>query len=486
MIRQGPLLAAPFSDMSDPTNLDATALAAALGQRQMSCVEVMTAFLDRIEAINPRINAIVALRPRDELLAEAEAADNAPRKGWLHGIPFAVKDLVETAGILTTHGSPIFADHVPEKDDLLAARLRAVGAIFIGKTNTPEFGLGSHSFNPVHGVTRNPYDLSRTAGGSSGGAAAALATRLVPVADGSDAMGSLRNPAAFCNVYGFRPSFGRVPRDVEGDLFLHQLATDGPMARTVQDLARLLDTLSGPDPRDPHALPQHAPFAADLGVSVKGARIGWVGDWAGRYPIEPGIVELCQPALRQFESMGVDVEPVVADFDPERLWQSWLTLRSFSNAAGKRAHYEDAAKRRLLKPELIYEIERGLTLSAMQVHDASVARTDWFACAADLFDTYDVLALPSAQVFPFDADLRWPKTVAGREMATYHQWMEIVLPASLAGLPALNVPVGFSPEGLPMGMQLIGRRGADLRVLQIGEAYHQATNWPQKMPPALD
>lgn len=471
--------------MTDPTSFDATDLAAALAARELSCVEVMTAFLDRIDAVNPKINAVVALRPRAALLAEAAAADKTPSKGWLHGMPFAVKDLVETAGILTTHGSPIFASHVPETDDLVAARLRAAGAILIGKTNTPEFGLGSHSFNPVHGVTRNPYDLSRTAGGSSGGAAAALAARLVPVADGSDAMGSLRNPAAFCNVYGFRPSFGRVPRDVMGDLFLHQLATDGPMARTVEDLARLLDVLSGPDARDPHALPKHTSFAAGLQAPVKGVRIGWIGDWAGRYPIEPGILHLCQQALGQFEALGVAIEPLTPAFDPERLWQSWLTLRSFSNAAGKRALYDDPATRQLLKPELIYEIERGLGFSALEVHTASVARTDWFAHAAQLFERYDVLALPSAQVFPFDVDWRWPQSVAGRPMTTYHQWMEIVLPASLAGLPALNVPVGFAPQGLPMGMQLIGPRGNDLRVLQIGEAYHQATNWPRNKPPAL-
>lgn len=208
------------------------------------------------------------MRPREVLMAEARAAERMPRRGWLHGVPFAVKDLVETAGILTTRGSPLLADHVPEADDLLAARLRGAGAILIGKTNVPEFGLGSHSYNPVHGTTRNPYDLSRTAGGSSGGAAAALAARLVAVADGSDFMGSLRNPAAFCNVYGFRPTYGRVPADPVGDVFLHQFATNGPMARTSRDLALLLDTIAGPDPRDPHALPLHPSFAEGLTAGI--------------------------------------------------------------------------------------------------------------------------------------------------------------------------------------------------------------------------
>ena len=247
--------------MTNPTELDAELLSRAIAARELSCADVMAACLDRIERINPLINAIVSLRPRDELMAEARTAADAVRRGPLHGMPFAIKDLVATAGLRTTHGSPLFVDHVPDADELLAARIRAAGAILIGKTNTPEFGLGSHSFNPVHGVTRNPYDASRTAGGSSGGAAAALAARLVPLADGSDTMGSLRNPAAFCNVYGFRPSFGRIARDPAGDLFLNQISTDGPMARNVRDLALLLDVLAGPEAWDPHALPASFPIS---------------------------------------------------------------------------------------------------------------------------------------------------------------------------------------------------------------------------------
>ena len=480
-------LAAPRSGMTDPTSLDALSLSAAIAARQLSCVETMTAFLDRIERINPEINAIVSLRPREDLLAEAKAADRGPRRGWLHGMPLAIKDLVETAGIRTTFGSPIYADHVPEADELLAARIRAAGAILIGKTNTPEFGLGSHTYNPVHGLTRNPYDLSRTAGGSSGGATAALAARLLPVADGSDTMGSLRNPAAWCNVYGFRPSFGRVPRDPTGDLFLHQISTDGALARTVRDAAALLDTIAGPDPRDPHALPRHASFlAAVRQARPQDLRIGWIGDWAGRYPLEDGILALCEAALGEFGSLGMPVEALVPDFDPQFLWDAWLVLRSFANAAGKRPLHADPATRKLLKPELIYEIESGLALSAMQVHDASAVRSQWYACLAELFETFDALALPAVQLFPFDATLSWPRIVAGRQMHTYHQWMEVMIPASMAGLPTLSLPVGFSEDGLPMGMQIIGRRGADARVLEMGEAYHQATNWPERRPPVFD
>ena len=363
--------------------------------------------------------------------------------------------------------------------------VRSRGRRGIGKTNVPEFGLGSHSYNPVHGTTRNPYDLSRTAGGSSGGAAAALAARLVAVADGSDFMGSLRNPAAFCNVYGFRPTFGRVPAEPVGDVFLHQFATDGPMARTPRDLALLLDTLAGPDPRDPHALPPHASFAEGLTADIRGRRIGWIGDWGGHYPIEAGILPLCEAALAVFAELGATVEPVTPAFDPERLWEAWLTLRGFAITGRLGALVADPAKRPLLKPEAVWEVESAA---------GSPRRTSWPRASSArsgspappaLFGRFDALVLPSAQVFPFDADWTWPREVAGRPMATYHQWMEVVTPATLAGLPALSVPVGFSDAGCPMGMQIVGRRGDDLGVLRLAEAYHRATDWPGRRPPRL-
>lgn len=470
--------------MTDLTALDATRLSRLLATREIGAVELMTETLDRIERVNPQINAIVALRDREELLAEAAAADSGPRKGWLHGLPIAVKDLQAVKGIRSTWGSPLFADFVPPADDRVPALMRAAGAIFIGKTNTPEFGLGSHSYNPVYGVTANPYDLSRTAGGSSGGTAAALAARLMPVADGSDAMGSLRNPAAYCNVYGFRPSFGLVPGSAIGDTFLHQLATDGPMARTVEDIARMLEVQAVPDPRQPHSrLPE--PYAADLDIDPKGLRLGWLGDWGGAWPMEPGILELCEAALMEFEAMGCIVEPVPPPFPAERLWDSWTTLRSWSVAGGKEALYADPAKRAQLKPALLREIERGLAMTAMEVHRASVIRSDWFAKAARLFERYDALVLPTAQVWPFPKDWTWPTEVAGRAMDTYHRWMEVVIPVSLAGLPSLNIPVGFGANGLPMGMQLAGPRGGDRAVLRLGQAWHRATDWPGRRPPAL-
>ncbi len=466
-------------------DISASDLARGIAARRIAPSEVMTETLARIGAVNGAVNAIISMPDPEDLMAQARAADDAPIAGWLHGIPLAVKDLVATKGIRTTWGSPIHADHVPVKDDLLAARMRAAGAIFIGKTNTPEWGQGSHSFNPVHGVTRNPYDLTRSAGGSSGGAAAALATRMVSVADGSDMMGSLRNPAAFCNVYGFRPTWGLVPGDAEGDTFLATLATEGPMARTVEDVARFLDTMAGPNPEVPFCRAPDGPFGDRLHTDLRGMRIGWLGNWGGAYQTEHGILPLCEAALSVFTDMGAIVEPVAAPFPAEKLWHSWITLRAMLNAGAKRDIYVDPAKRALLKPETLWEIEQGADLTAAAVHAASVIRSRWYARAARLFDDYDALVMPSAQVWPFAADWRWPQTINDQPMDTYHRWMEIVVPVSLIGLPALNIPAGFGPNGLPMGMQLIGPVGADARILAMGHQYHLATDWPENRPPAL-
>lgn len=465
--------------MSEITSLSACQLSLAIAQRKLSCTEVMTAFLERIDTFNPALNAIVSLRPYDELMLEAQQADREQPKGWLHGIPFAVKDLVDTAGIRNTKGSPVYANHIPEKDELLAARIRDAGAIIIGKTNTPEFGLGSHSYNPVHGVTRNPYDPSKSAGGSSGGAAVALSARMLAVADGSDMMGSLRNPAAWNNVYGFRPSHGRVPDEPEGDLFLHSLSTSGPMARDINDLAKLLDTLAQPDARLPGGDRSPANFSNEPIRPATGRRIGWIGDWNAYYPVEPEILALCEQGLQAFTATGSYVENITPDFNPSLLWQAWKTLRHWTLAMSYQELYADPKTRKLLKPEAQWEIENGLSLTAGQVHKASVIRSQWYVYLAGLYEKFDALVLPSAQLFPFEAELHWPESVCGQTMETYHQWMEIVIPASLAGLPTLSVPVGFGANGLPAGMQLMGKRGDDLLMLQLGEAYHRATDWPE-------
>ncbi len=471
--------------MARLSDQSASDLARMIAARKVAPSEVMADHLDRIAAVNGAVNAIVSLRDPDVLMAEARAADDAAPAGWLHGIPMAVKDLCATKGLRTTWGSPLFADFVPEEDDLLAARMRAAGAIFIGKTNTPEWGHGSHSFNPVHGVTRNPYALGLTAGGSSGGAAAALAARMVALADGSDMMGSLRNPAAFCNAYGFRPTWGLVPADAQGDTHLATLATEGPMARCIEDLARLLAVQAGENPQAPFGRPVQDFVAALDGASLKGKRIGWLADWGGAYATEPGILALCEAALRQMEEMGAIVEPIAPPYPAEKLWQSWTTLRALLNAGGFKEIYDDPARRVQLKPETLWEIEQGRALSAQTVYEASVIRSDYYAHMARLFDRFDAVTLPTAQVWPFPVEWRWPQSISGKAMDTYHRWMEVVIPVSLIGLPALSVPVGFGDSGLPMGMQIAGRVGADAAVLAMGQAWHAATNWPAARPPTL-
>lgn len=463
----------------------ASDLSRLIATRAIAPSEIMAACLSRIDAINPQINAVVSLRDRDSLLAEARDADDAPRRGWLHGVPMAVKDLCATKGLRTTWGSPLFAENVPQKDDLLAARLRQAGAIFIGKTNTPEWGHGSHSFNRVFGATRNPYDLTKTAGGSSGGAAAALAARLVSVADGSDMMGSLRNPAAFCNVYGFRPSWGVVPSDAEGDTYLTTLATDGPMARSVEDVARLLTVMAGPNDDVPFCRPSAEYLRGLDHPEITGKRIAWLGDWGGTYPMEEGILSLCETGLTVLSDMGAHVEAIAPPFPAEKLWHAWTTLRAMLNAGRMDALYRDEAKRSQLKPETRWEIEQGQNLSAQAVYAASSIRSRYYAVMARLFAQYDAIALPSAQVWPFPVDWRWPQTINGLSMDTYHRWMEVVIPASLIGLPTLSVPVGFGASGLPMGLQLAGRVGADAEILAMGHAYHLATDWPGRCPADL-
>lgn len=459
--------------------------------RKVSCREVMSAYLDHIERMNTPANAIVSLRARDVLLREADERDaqlaRGEYMGWLHGIPQAPKDLTATAGLASTQGSPIFRDEVPNADALMAARMRAHGAIFIGKTNSPEFGLGSNTYNTVFGTTLNAYDPSRSAGGSSGGAAVALALRMLPVADGSDMMGSLRNPAGWNNVFGFRPSQGRVPSVPSQELFFHQLGLAGPMGRSVADLAMLLSTQAGYDPRAPLSIEQDPSiFAGPLARDFGGARIGWLGDYGGYLPMEDGVLALCETALADFEAIGCRVEPARPDYPMEQLWQAWITLRHFSCAGTLGALYRDPAKRPLLKPEAVWEIEGGLRVTGEDVWNASVLRSQWYNALLALFERYDYLALPSAQVFPFESHEHWPKSIAGKAMDTYHRWMEVVIGASLAGLPVISVPAGFNAQGLSMGMQVIGKPRGDFAVLQLAHAYDRATQWvTRRVPPLL-
>ncbi|MES2257503.1 MAG: amidase [Pseudomonadota bacterium] len=470
--------------------LTASELSSAIRARRVSCREVMDAYLAHIARINPKVNAIVTLQDRDGLLRQADARDAQLAKGeylgWMHGFPQAPKDLAATAGIVTTLGSPILKNNVPRTDAIVVERARRSGAILVGKTNTPEFGLGSHTYNTVFGTTFNAYDQGKTAGGSSGGAAVAVALRMLPVADGSDMMGSLRNPAAYNNVFGLRPSMGRVPFGPTNEVFYQQLGYEGPMARTVTDLAMLLSVQAGYDERTPLSIKEDpAIFRGSLERDFKGARIGWMGDFNGYLPMEAGVMDLSEAALKHFAAIGAKVEAVQPKFAMERLWKTWLTLRGFVIAGIAGGMYANPQLRRQMKPEAIWEIESGLKLSGADIYQASIDRSAWYEALRQLFQEHDYLVLPAAQVFPFDAALDWPKSIAGKPMDTYHRWMEVVAPGTLAGLPVISVPAGFGPTGLPMGLQIIGKAQGELALLQLAHAYEQVCGYTARRPALL-
>jgi len=476
---------------TDLLELHATELARRIATREVSCVELMHATLARIEALNPRFNAIVSLRDTDACLSDARERDaqlaRGERLGWMHGFPLAVKDLSHAIGLPTSMGSPLAPKSPARSDSVHVARARAAGAIVIGKTNTPEFGLGSHTYNEVFGISRNAWDPSRSAGGSSGGAAVALALGMLPVADGSDMMGSLRNPAAFNNVIGMRPSRGRVPGAPDDDLFFQQLGTEGPMARTVEDAGRLLCVQAGFDKRVPLSLTDPLPSPDDLQLEsdVQGLRIGWLGSIWPDLPLEAGVLELCESALGGFRALGCEVERCVLDVPREQNWAAWLRLRQLLVSGKLRALNADPSLRSRVKPEALWEIDQGQHLNAASLYEASLFRSNVYRAFSRLFERFDFVVAPTAQVFPFDAELHWPTEVAGVPSDTYHRWMEIVSPFTLAGLPTLNLRAGFGAQGLPMGIQLAGPVNADLAVLRLGHAYDQACTWSDRHPPAL-
>lgn len=461
----------------DITDLDASQLSTRIHAKDLSCREVMQAFLARIHRLNPAFNAIVNLAPDDVLLAQADEADRelaaGRSRGWLHGMPVAIKDAADAVGFPTTKGCELLADHRPSRDSLMTARMKAAGCIVIGKTTTPELGLGSHTFSTLFGATRNAWDTAVSAGGSSGGAAVCLAQRMLPVADGSDFMGSLRNPAGWNHVYGFRPTQGRVPQVHGPDVWIDLLSTEGPMARSALDLGRLLATQSGHDARAPLSLQSVMDWKAGADVSIlKGLRIGWLADLGGHLATEPGVMATCRDALRHFESAGAIVEEVPLGFDADRVWETWLTWRRAiaGPRVGALMHLPGAKDR--IKPEAQWEYECSLGLSYMDFRRASETRTAYYRHMLALFDRWDVLVLPSAQVWPFDVTMRWPREIAGRTMDTYHRWMETTIYATLAAMPALVVPAGFHANGKwPMGIQLMGRHSADALLLRVAQAY---------------
>ena len=468
--------------MPDLLDTSACELARAIAARRLSAQALMAATLDRVEALNPRHNAIVALRPREALMAEARAADAADIGGPLHGLPMAVKDLEDVAGLPTRKGSPLTSEAPAAADSLMVARLRAAGAIFIGKTNVPEFALGSYSRNPVYGITRNAYDERLTAGGSSAGAAVALALRMVALADGSDYGGSLRNPAGWNNVYGFRPSYGRVPK-VDVDVWTPTLGVLGPMARSVEDLALLFSVQAGFAPGAPLSLPgDGAAFHPAPPPRARGLRIAWVGDFGGEIPFDPGVMALARSAMGVFEELGATVEEARPDFPVSALWRAFLTLRHWHNAS-LLPFYDNPETRAKLPPTAIYEIENGLKLTAYDVAAASQSRTLWHAALARFHERYDFWALPTAQCFAFPAEARGATEMGSKAMSTYHEWMQCVVPATLAGAPTVALPAGFDPQGRAMGVQLVGRVQDELGVLAAARAYDEATRWPYRRPP---
>jgi amidase len=462
------------------SDLDASALSAAIHARQVSCREVMRATLDRIAAVNPAVNAIVNLADEASLLRQADDADRelaaGRSRGWLHGVPQAIKDAAAAQGFPTTLGNVLLKDAVAESDGLTAARMKAAGAIVIGKTNIPEFGLGSHTFNELFGATRNAWDPTVTAGGSSGGAAVALALRLLPVADGSDFMGSLRNPAAWNHVFGLRPSQGRVPGGPKVDVWVDQLATEGPMARTVTDLARLLAIQAGPDPAAPLSLGEALePFEPARDASaLRGLRIGWLGDLGGHLAMEDGLIPLADLALQGCERAGAIVEPARIAIDLDAVWHAWLLWRRALVGPRIAQLLARPGARGHIKPEALWEHDQSLQLTNADFMHASAVRSALHAALRALFEQHDVLALPATQVWPFPIGERWPKVVAGRTMQTYHHWMEATIYATFAGLPAISVPMGFHANGRwPAGLQLIGRPRGDAALLRAAAAYEQ-------------
>ncbi|MGA5702244.1 amidase [Peterkaempfera bronchialis] len=465
----------------DICHLDATDLAARIRRRELSSREVVQAHLDRIAQANGAVNAIVTLDPEGALTAAAAADERTAHGeplGPLHGLPIAHKDTHLTRGMRTTHGSPLFADHIPDQDELLVQRIAAAGAIRIGKTNVPEFAAGSHTFNPLFGATRNPYALDRSAGGSSGGAAAALAAGMQPLADGSDMGGSLRNPASFCNVVGLRPTPGRVPSLPAANAW-ETLAVAGPMGRTVADTALLLSVMAGPDDRCPIALDEpgsafRSPGAADL----SGLRIAWAPDLGGRVPVDPEVLAVLEPQLKVFEQLGGRIEPACPDLDGAD--EAFRTLRAqeFDLGLGPLLDAHPGA----LKPSVVWNIEEGRRLSGGDIARAHAARTRLHLAATGFFDAYDVLLAPVSQVVPFPVELEYPTEIAGQRLHTYLDWMRSAYLVSVLGGPALSVPAGFTPEGLPVGLQIIARPRAELTVLRVGAAYEAATRHGRRRP----
>jgi amidase len=449
--------------------------------KKISVTQLITAHLDQIERYNPKLNAIVTLTA-ESALQEAQQADqtiaNQEELKPLHGLPVAHKDLFLTKGVRTTFGSPIYKDFIPEVDSLPVERLKKAGAISLGKTNTPEFGAGSQTFNAVFGATLNPYDITKTCGGSSGGGSVALATGMVAIADGTDLGGSLRNPANFCNVVGIRPSVGRVPSWPD-QLGWYTMSVAGPMARTVEDLALAMSAMSGPDDRSPIALDTPGSiFTAPLQRQFKGCKVAYSEDLGG-LPIEPEVRKVMQASRTVFEKLGCEVVDDFIDLTEAgeifMLWRAWRTELRISPLM--KDH------RNQLKDTVIWNAEQGLDLTGPQLARAEAKRTEIYHRMREFMTRYEFFVLPVNQVVPFSVDLDYPREINGVKMETYIDWQKTAYFISAMGNPAISVPAGFTDSGLPVGVQIVGGHRQDFAVLQMAYAFEQATRIGERRPP---
>ena len=453
-------------------------LARMIRARKVSATEVMRAFIARIEQVNPKLNAIVTFLP-EQALKRAKAMDRKRSAGGaLAGLPIAHKDIVPTKGVRTTYGSPIYAEHVPAVDHAIAGRLEAAGAILLGKTNTPEFAVGAQTFNPVFGATLNPYDLSRTCGGSSGGAAAAVASGMLPFADGSDLGSSVRNPASFCNVVGLRPTPGRVP-NVPFPNAWDTLWSLGPIARTVEDAALLLSAMAGPDPRAPTTQAEEGKvFARPLARSFRKVRVAWSRDLGG-LPVDPRVTRALEPARAVFASLGCIVEDAEPDLSgADEAFQVQRAL-GFVEAYGDLMKTERAR----MKDTVVWNIEEGLKLTGERIANANVMRSRVFHAMRAFLERHEFLLLPTVQVPPFPVDQPYVTEIGGVKLKTYMEWMKSCYLISATSHPAISVPAAFTAEGLPVGLQIVGRYRDDFGVLQLAHAFEGATEVARRSPP---
>lgn len=459
------------------TFASAKSLAAQLARKDLSARELMDACLAQIDRLNPQLNAIVSMLDPDQCRSLADTADAGEATGPLHGFPIAFKDLEDAVGFPNTSGSPIYRDFYPQADSAIVERLKRHGAIPIGKTNVPEFGLGSHTYNPVFGPTRNPWNLDRTAGGSSGGAAVAVATGMLPLADGSDMGGSLRNPGNFNNVVGFRPTPGLVPKAPSGTPWL-PLSVKGPIARSAEDIGFFLSAMAGYDDRDQLSYEVDASaFAGDLSSDPRGLRIAFCPDLGG-LPLDPDVRTVLDGTRSTFEALGCQVEDVAPDLtDADLIFKNLRAFSLTTSAELLRTH------RGLLKPEAIWNIEAGLKLNAEDVSDAMVRQSNLFRRMREFMLRYDAIICAVNQVPPFPIDTPWPKEIDRVQMETYIDWMKTAYFITVTRQPAISVPAGFTPDGLPVGVQIVGRYRQDLALLKLAHAFEQATGVGRRIPP---